>query len=262
MVKKLAGLSLGATLVAMLTGYSAGCSSDDPVAMPEDAQVAEVRPRIDRAEEPSLACLQPPQEFVYRPPLARAGLCSAEQISEFLNCFGAAGDEAKCRAFLEAGRPNSGGVNEACLDTCLFTAANRPNYGALIDVYVNYVGYYALSGVSSACVQAQWQQFACEVSSCDQCETEETRTCLETIYAEGGQCFDIAVSALQACQPEEALVNGLDADLRSLEGVGRILTAFCGSADPGDAGPDAPDAEADAEADAESDADVDSSLPI
>ena len=78
MVKKLAGLCLGATFVAMFAGSSSGCSSDDPLIAPQDAQVAEVRPRIDRDEVPTLACLEAPLEFVYRPPLDQAGSAARE----------------------------------------------------------------------------------------------------------------------------------------------------------------------------------------
>jgi hypothetical protein len=236
MVKKLFGLLFGATLVATFAGplltVSTGCSSDSNNGPgPQDSSVAEVKPKIDRNEEEGLACLQPPAQLIYRSPFVGAGKCTPTQITDFLNCFGT-GDENKCKAFLDAD------ANSGCLDGCLLTQRNGTNFGALVGIYINYVGYYEMNGVSKACLDAQWTQFSCESTSCESCETDtDTDACLNAIYNEGGQCRDFALAAETACRAEATKVSTLDGDLKNIAGVNKILTAFCGG--PADGGTDA-----------------------
>lgn len=233
MMKKSIGLAMSGLLLAVFTGYGAGCTTTTTTTVTENdggtggpnPDGGEVPPDGDGPE-----CYDPSVRSVpYKAPFQNAGACSEEQLLAFEACFDRAGG-GQCTEFIRDP------ANADCYSGCLLVdPTTASNVGAYYLGARNLPGFVRMHGASEACAQAYHASLYCGFERCFTCEPESDAetACLEYADAPGGPCEEKYEATAQACNlPEDqAALDALQPYLNDRIGFNRL---FCGTA--GDAG--------------------------
>lgn len=202
-------------LGGLLLVFAAQCSAVDIQSVPDGGADASGDVAAPPDHDGGMACgplavtnFVPPE--MHPPNAPYAGLCTAQQASDFAACEG--GDTTKCTQF----GPNQDG--QAC-GACIVTHATDPTWGAVVfdgslamvnvpgcvDDALGQVSSEKAAGGNGSCGDLLHGWYACDDAACSACSGDDLTTCLAS--ADATSCAKLATAAQADTGPCSALLG-------------------------------------------------------